>query len=60
MYDDPVDGKAVSVDLFGIRYATELDGMSLKEVVISAGLPETYQTEIRKGINLARYVIEKP
>jgi hypothetical protein len=30
--------------------------MSLPEVAIRAGIPKTYATEIRKGINLAKYV----
>ncbi len=59
MYDDPETGKAVSIHLFGIRYAEELDGMSIDEVVARAGLPESYRTEVRKGITLARYVVEK-
>ena len=59
MYDDASTGKAVSIHLFGIRYADELDGMSIGEVVIRAGLPKSYQTEVRKGMSLARYVAEK-
>jgi hypothetical protein len=45
--------------LFGIRYAEELGGMPIGEVVITAGLPKSYQTEVRKGMSLARYVVEK-
>ncbi|QPM91422.1 HTH-like domain-containing protein [Pseudooceanicola algae] len=59
MYDDPATGKAVSIHLFGIRYADSLKGMPLEEIVIRAGLPKSYQTEVRKGINLARHVVEK-
>ena len=52
----PEKGKATSVHLFGIRYADEIDGMPLGEVAEGAGIPKSYGTEIRKGINLARYV----
>jgi len=47
------------VHLFGVRHADELDGLSLKEVAIRAGLPESYQTEIYNGVKLARYVQER-
>jgi hypothetical protein len=48
--------KAVSIHLFGIKYADQIRDMSAKEIVVGAGLPESYKTEIRKGINLAKYV----
>ncbi len=59
MYDDPSTGKAVSIHLFGVRYADALDGVSLPEIVAMAGISHNYTTEIRKGINLAQYVVEK-
>ena len=58
MYHDPALGKAVSVHLFGIRYAHEIDGMPLQEIAVRAGISKNYGTEIRKGINLSRYVVE--
>jgi 5-methylcytosine-specific restriction protein B len=51
--------KATQVHLFGIRYAKEIDGLPLKEVASRAGIPESYGTEIRKGINLAQHVTLK-
>lgn len=48
--------QAVSVHLFGIKFARQLDGMPLRELAARAGIPETYAVEIRKGINLARHV----
>jgi hypothetical protein len=48
--------QATSVHLFGIKYADQIANMSLPEVAIRAGIPKTYATEIRKGINLAKYV----
>jgi hypothetical protein len=46
----------VQIHLFGIKYAEEIAGMSLQELTERAGISETYKTEIRKGMNLARYV----
>lgn len=48
--------KAVSIHLFGIKYAQQIEGISAKDIVIGADLPESYKTEVRKGINLAKYV----
>lgn len=48
--------KALSIHMFGIKYADQIRDMSIKEIVIGADIPESYKTEIRKGINLAKYV----
>lgn len=48
--------KAVTVHLFGIRYARALSGLPLKELAARAGLPESYATELRKGVRLAEFV----
>jgi 5-methylcytosine-specific restriction protein B len=57
MYNDAAKGEqALSVHLFGIKYAKDIDGMSTHEIAERAGLPRSYGTEIRKGVNLARYV----
>jgi hypothetical protein len=50
----------VQIHLFGIRYAEAIDGMPLGELTARAGISDTYKTEIRKAINLARYVQERP
>lgn len=59
MYLNPKFGKSTAVHLFGIRYADELQGLPLKEIVLRAGISKNYQTEIRKGVNLAKFVVEK-
>ena len=57
MYDKaPAGEKSTSVHLFGIKYAHEIGSMSPKELVGRAGLSESYHTEIRKMIKLAKYV----
>lgn len=50
-------GKAVSIHLFGIEYADALVDVSLDELTRKAAVPQSYRTEIRKGMNLARYVM---
>jgi 5-methylcytosine-specific restriction protein B len=47
------------IHLFAITYADEITGMSLPEILAQAGLPASYKTELRKGINLAKYVRPK-
>ncbi|KSV61481.1 hypothetical protein N185_10680 [Sinorhizobium sp. GW3] len=59
MYQDPTYGKVTAVHLFGIRFANALDGMPLKDVAVRAGIAESYHAEIRKGISLARFVVER-
>ena len=49
----------VSIHLFGIRHERDLHGLSLKALVREARIPVSYQTEIRKGMNLAKYVTAK-
>jgi len=49
-------GQATSIHLFGIRYAEDLAGLSLAEILARARMPRSYATEIRKGMKLAQYV----
>jgi len=57
MYEEALPKeKVVSIHLFAIKYADEIRDMSAKDIVVGAELPESYKTEIRKGINLAKYV----
>ena len=52
----PDGDRVVRIHLFGIRRARELDGVCLKELVASAGIPHSYHTEVHKGMRLADYV----
>lgn len=52
----PKGGKATSIHLFGIKYAKELNGLSIADIADQATGNESYQVEIRKGIRLAKYV----
>ena len=51
--------KVVKIHLFGIKFAQEIDGKPCKEIAIRAGVSESYGTEIRKAVNLAKYVTIK-
>ena len=57
MYQDaPPKEKALSIHLLPSNTLTRFGDMSAKDIAVGAGLPESYKTEIRKGINLAKYV----
>jgi hypothetical protein len=67
MYVDAEIDKSAMPRLFGIRYAGEIrDSVYSPADIIrqvreqsGAEIPETYVTEINKGITLSKYVIEK-
>lgn len=62
MYDDAGNKeKVVMIHLFGIKYADQIgnSNFNAKDIVLAAGLPESYHTEVHKGMRLARYVIVK-
>ncbi|WP_417254114.1 hypothetical protein [Celeribacter sp.] len=46
----------VTIHLFGIEFARELQGQNLKEICAGADVPVSYGTEIRKGMRLAEFV----
>lgn len=57
MYRNALEGeKVIAIHLFGIKYADQIRNIPAKEIAAGADLPESYGTEIRKGINLAKYV----
>ena len=57
MYDKaPAGERAISIHLFGIKYAKEIGSMSPEELVVRANLPVSYCDVIRKMIKLEKYV----
>ena len=59
MYFDSGEGEAVvMIHLFGVKYADEINALNAsgKAIAKAAGIRESYGTEIRKGVNLAKYV----
>jgi hypothetical protein len=49
----------VRIHLFGIRHAAELQNVNLQALVLAAGIPKPYSTEVRKGMRLAEWVSVK-
>lgn len=59
MYENAAKGEAVAmIHLFGIKYAKEITNSkaSKKEIAKSAGIHESYGTEISKGMKLSKHV----
>ena len=50
--------KATMVHLFSIKYAEEINqcGVSSADIAALAKIPASYGSEIRKGINLSKYI----
>ncbi|RCW91309.1 HTH-like domain-containing protein [Winogradskyella arenosi] len=62
LYHNAQEGEAVAmIHLFGIKYAKEIkEGRyNKKEIAKAAKMPESYGTEISKGVKLAQYVTVK-
>ena len=56
-YHSAQDGMTVvTIHLFGIEFASELQGHNLKEICAGANVPVSYGTELRKGMRLAEFV----
>ncbi len=47
---------ALSIHLFGIEFADQLAGHSLKDICAQADVPVSYQVEINKGMRIAPHV----
>ena len=58
MYENSSKEKTTLIHLFGIMYAEEIMGCGStpKEILKLANMPESYQTEISKGVRLSKYV----
>jgi 5-methylcytosine-specific restriction protein B len=68
MYENAPEGdKVAMIHLFGIRYSNEITknnyvaGEIIKNTKLKEGskMNTSYQTEISKGVNLSKYVIDK-
>lgn len=62
MYEEAPKGHTVAkIHLFGVIYSNEIDGCdgSIKDIVMSSGIPVSYVVEVNKGKNLAQYVTVK-
>lgn len=54
----PEKEKATFIHLFGIKYGAIIlkNKYSSGEIIKASGLNDSYKTEVRKGVNLSRYV----
>lgn len=62
MYHNAPKGESVAmIHLFGIKYAEELKNSksNKKDIAKAAKVPESFATEISKGIKLAKYITVK-
>lgn len=62
MYFGSETGESVAmIHLFGIKYAKQIrsSGESTKAIAKAAGIPESYSTEISKGVKLSNFVTLK-
>ena len=62
MYDCAPQGDQVAaIHLFSIRFYKEISctNINKKAILRAAGLPESYATEISKGVKLGEYVMIK-
>ena len=56
-YHNAADKEVVlSIHIFGIEFASQLQSQSINEICVGANVPTSYGTEIRKGMRLAQYV----
>lgn len=59
MYDTAPDKeKAVFIHLFGIKYGAIIlkNKYSAAEIVKASGIKDSFKTEVRKGVNLSKYI----
>ena len=57
-YNAPRGEQSTAIALFGIRYADQLSARSvnINRMVERSGIGDSYYTEVRKGMRLAKYV----
>ncbi|KQU13101.1 hypothetical protein ASG65_12190 [Bacillus sp. Leaf13] len=59
MYNSaPEKEKATFIHLFGIKYGPIIlkNKYSAGDIIKASGLNDSYKTEVRKGVNLSKYV----
>ena len=54
----PKGDVVVMIHLFGIKYSDEIEknGYSKKDIIKQSGISTSYQTELAKGMKLAKFV----
>ena len=62
MYHAAPKGEATTmIHMFGIKYADAIRdcGAPVAEIIRVSGLSDSYNTEVSKGVRLARYVVPR-
>jgi len=62
MYNSAPDKEqSIFIHLFGIKFGEIIlhNKYSVAEIVEASGIKESYKTEVRKGVNLSKYVTLK-
>lgn len=54
----PAKEKATFIHLFGIKYGAIIlrNNYSSSDIIKASGLNDSYKAEVRKGVNLSKYV----
>ena len=55
----PLGEKVAMIHLFGIQYADKIGSQVTEIVDLAEGVPNSYITEVYKGMRLAKYVTVK-
>ena len=59
MYENaPQNEQVLMIHLFGIKFANIMreNGYNAREIIDAAGIRNSYQTELSKGIKMSKYV----
>lgn len=60
MYSNaPKKEQVTMIYLFGVKYAEDIQKVGVREVIDQSGIRSTYRTELKKAMNLAKYVQPK-
>lgn len=61
MYHSRKGYAVVMIHLFGVKYADEIirNKYSCKEIIKASKIPESFLTELMKGIKLSEFVVPK-
>lgn len=55
---EDIVSKTTAIHMFGLKYADELEasGINKKDILQAAGMPDSYETEINKGIRIYKSI----
>ncbi len=60
MYSNALKKEQVTmIQLFGVKYAEDIQKVGIREVIEQSGIHLSYRTELNKAVKLAKYVSPK-